>query len=401
MSAGTGTPSDRPADPKDLDTLLDDIRDFVRRFVVVTPEQATVLALWVVHTYTIGAAETTPYLSINAATKQAGKTRLLEVLAQLVSRPWMTAGATEAVLFRRIEAEKPTLLLDESDAAFRQSSEYTEALRSLLNAGYHLGGQVSRCVGQGKNIKYRNFSVFCPKALAGISTLPDTVADRSISITLKRRRRDEHIERFRLRHEAKEAKPLKERLEQWAKKHIPVLDGKLPDLPDELSDRAQDVWEPLLAIADLAENAWPQQARQAAVTLSGQTAMEDSDDLGVTLLADIQRVFPLDEDRISSKDLLEELLKLEDAPWLTWRRGQALTQNGVARLLKPFGIRPTKLRIEGDTPRGYCRDDFADAWSRYLPSEVEQVEQTNKTAGETGVLHVEQTTSCSDPKPPV
>ena len=136
-----------------------------------------------------------------------------------------------------------------------------------------------------------------------------------------------------------------------------------------------------MAIADVAGGTWPEQARRAAVTLSGQASTEDFDEPGVTLLADVQKVFPHDEGSISSKDLLEELLKLEDAPWLTWRRGQPLTQNGLARLLKRFGISPTKLRIEGDTPRGYFRDDFADAWSRYLPPEVEQVEQTNKTGG--------------------
>ena len=122
---------------------------------------------------------------------------------------------------------------------------------------------------------------------------------------------------------------------------------------------------------------------------------------GSRFLPTSKKVFPPNEGSISSKDLLAELLKLEDAQWLSWRRGQPLTQNGLARLLKRFGIHPTKLRIVKDTPRGYFRDDFADAWSRYLPSEVEQVEQTNKTTGETGVLHVEQTTACSDPKPPV
>ena len=241
MSPGTGIPSDRPPDPKDLDTLLGEVRTFVRRFVVVTPEQATVLALWVVHTHAFDSAETTPYLSINAATKQAGKTRLLEVLEQLVAKPWMTARATAAVLVRKIEGDKPTLLLDESDAAFRQANEYTEALRSVLNAGYRRGGKASLCVGQGKNINYKDFSTFCPKAIAGIGTLPDTVADRAISITLKRRRRDENVERFRLLDGRKAAKPLKERLQQWEKKHTRILEGRRPDLPNELSDRAQDV----------------------------------------------------------------------------------------------------------------------------------------------------------------
>ena len=99
--------------------LLEAISSFLRRYVVLSPEQLVVVAAWVVHTHVFGAAETTPYLSITSATKQAGKTRLLEVLELLVATPWFTGRATAAVLVRRINDESPTLLLDESDAPSR------------------------------------------------------------------------------------------------------------------------------------------------------------------------------------------------------------------------------------------------------------------------------------------
>jgi len=62
--------------------------------------------------------------------------------------------------------------------------------------------------------------------------------------------------------------PLRQELETWAVDNIATLAAARPELPDELGDRAQDVWEPLLAIAELAGGDWPERARTAAVALS-------------------------------------------------------------------------------------------------------------------------------------
>ena len=139
----------------------------------------------------------TPYLAITSAEKQCGKTRLLEVLDLLVSNPWLTGKVSAACLIRKIDSQKPTLLLDESDAAFNGEKEYAEVLRGVLNTGHRRGGHASCCVGQGVNITFKDFHTFCPKAIAGIGKLPDTVADRSIPIRLKRRAPGEPVERFR------------------------------------------------------------------------------------------------------------------------------------------------------------------------------------------------------------
>ena len=57
---------------------------------------------------------------------------MLEILELLVANPWLTGRATVAVLARKIDREKPTLLLDETDAAFKSGREYAEALRGHL-----------------------------------------------------------------------------------------------------------------------------------------------------------------------------------------------------------------------------------------------------------------------------
>jgi len=119
--------------------LLDDVMRFVRRFVVLSSEQLVAIALWVVHTHAIDAADATPYLNITSAEKRSGKTRLLEVLELVVARPWRTGRTSAAALVRKIDGDKSTLLLDESDAAFKGRREYGEALRGILNDGHRRG----------------------------------------------------------------------------------------------------------------------------------------------------------------------------------------------------------------------------------------------------------------------
>ena len=157
--------------------ILDRVSEFIRRFVHLSDTQARIVAAWIAHTHAVSAATTTLYLNINSATKQSGKTRLLEVLNLLVSKPWMTGRVSAACLVRKVDQVRPTLLLDESDAAFSGDQEYSEALRGILNTGFYSEGVASCCVGQGANVSYKDFKTYCAKAFAGIgNSLPDTVA---------------------------------------------------------------------------------------------------------------------------------------------------------------------------------------------------------------------------------
>jgi hypothetical protein len=352
--------------------LLERVTAFVRRFVVMGAAEVDALALWILHTWTIEAADTTPYLEVSSAEKSSGKTRLLEALELLVARPWFTGSISTAVLARKVDAEQSTLLLDESDAAFKGDKEYAEALRGVLNTGYRRGGQYSRMVGQGSAQQPQDFSTFGAKAIAGIGHLPDTIADRSIAIRLKKRRPDEPVAPFRRRDVETETKPLRELLEGWAWCVVEELRAARPDLPEELGDRAGDCWEPLLAIADLAAGHWPDAARSAAVTLSGRSEQSESDSIGVQLLADVRHAFG-SRDRIPTAELLEHLHGLEESPWGDWY-GKPVTTQRLAKLLKQYEIRSRSIWIadgmtQGKTAKGYLRDQFEDTWARYLPSQ--------------------------------
>jgi hypothetical protein len=366
------TPEWRPATGAEI---LDAVVSFVRRFVSLTESQTRTVALWLAHTHALDAADCTPYLAINSPEKQSGKTRLLEVLRLLVARPWLTGRLSAAVLIRKIHAESPTLLLDESDAAFAAEKEYGEALRGVLNTGYRRSGAASCCVGQGAKIDYKDFSTFCAKAIAGIGRLPDTVADRSIPIRVKRARRGE-VSKFRAREVEPEAAELNARLQNWCAANLEILRAARPDIPPQLSDRQADVCEPLLAIADLAGGNWPEASRRAVIELCTQAQAND-DSVGVKLLADIKRMFsppdddgePLPEiDRIASCDLAKGLGEMEDRPWAEWgKSGRPITQPQLARLLSRYDIAPKTIRLhDGRRLKGYGREQFAESWGLYL-----------------------------------
>jgi hypothetical protein len=346
----------------DLALILQDIVTFVQRFVVLSTNQAEIISLWIIHTYSFEHAETTPYLNIYSPEKRSGKTRLLEVLELLVNKPWFTGHITAAVLARKVDAECPTLLLDESDTAFKGDKEYSETLRSLLNTGYRRSGRSSICVGQGVKISYKDLSTFCPKAIAGIGKLPDTVADRSIPVVLKRRTLNESIERFRRRLVEIEAQEIRLRIHEWVN-CISWPEDTIPDIPTQLDDRAADCIEPLITISDIAGNSWSQKARESSIALlTGETREDET--LGIRLLSDIKSIFS-DSDEVSSSDLISSLKQIEEAPWNDVSIC-ILTARKLSTMLKPYGIRSQTIRIGDKTPKGYTRDSFLDAWKRYL-----------------------------------
>jgi hypothetical protein len=347
--------------------VLDKIDAFIRRFVELSESQARIISLWVIHTHVFAAADFTAYMSISSCERRCGKSRLLEVLNLLVANPWKTSKVTAAVLYRKIDATKPTLLLDESDAAFQGDPEYAQTLRGVLNSGYERDGKYSCCVGKGSEQSCKDFSTFCPKAIAGIGKLPDTVEDRSVPIRLKRQAHGQKkVERFRRRNAAAEAVPLREEIELFALGIEASLSDARPDIPEALTDRQADTTESLLAIADVAGADWPRKARSALVTLCTEAGGSDGS-IGCRLLSDIRQQFDArGVDRIGSLELAKALAADETSAWAEFSLGP-ISPVQLARLLKPYGITPHNVRFGEKIIKGYERTDFEDPWNRYLP----------------------------------
>jgi hypothetical protein len=354
---------------------LNDTVSLMKRFIVFPSEAAyQLLALWVAHTYAIEAFEYTPYLHVYSPEKQCGKSRVLEVLTHLVSKPWKLANPSEAVLFRKIEKDCPTVLWDEIDAVFqgKATDPSKENLRGLVNSGFERNGRVPRCDGPQHEVK--DYSVFCPKVFAGIGELPDTIADRCIPIRLERKKKSQETERFRGRYANQITEPLRLAMRGWAQdpRVIETLSAARPDIPKDLGDRQADISEPLIAIADLLGGDWPESTRRGLLELFNVGHMVTESD-GIRLLRDIQQVFEESGvTRISTATLITKLVEM-GGPWAEcWARDlQHNNLNGpaakLARLLREYRICSRTLSFVGEPDsKGYVEDAFGDAWERYL-----------------------------------
>jgi hypothetical protein len=356
--------------------LLDDVAEFIARFVACTDAAIDMATLWAAHTWALDAFDVSPRLFASSQEPGSGKTRTLEVLKVLVRAPLFMANVSESYLFRRVDAERCTVLHDEIDTVFGKKARDREELRAMLNAGWERGAVVGRMVGEGSKMRPQDFQVFAPVAMAGLGRLPETIEQRAWRFRLKRRRPGEQVAKFRRREIGPEAERLRDRLSAWCTRRLADLEQARPALPDELSDRAQDAAEPLLALADAAGGDWPRRARRAVVELSlSRDASEGT--IGVRLLADVRAVFDdpgvskiADSDKgdgLSSGDLAAALAAIEGAPWPEWgRKEKPITATALARMLKPYDVAPAQHKMAGVNMRGYLRTDFADAWERNL-----------------------------------
>lgn len=88
--------------------------------------------------------------------------------------------------------------------------------------------------------------------------------------------------------------------------------------------------------------------------------------LNLRLLADCRICFN-GHPAISSQQLVQALVAMEDAPWSDMWGGKTLTARGLAARLGAYDIRSKNVRFGPDTQvKGYEAEQFEDAWTRYL-----------------------------------
>jgi hypothetical protein len=338
--------------------LLDALVASFRRYLALPKGAAETLALWAVFTHAIDASAVAPRLAILSPTPRCGKTTLLGLLIRLVRQPLPASNVSPAALYRVIEQDRPTLLIDEADTFLAPRSE----LIGILNSGHSRDTAfIVRCEGDSHDVK--PFGTYTAIAIAKIGKLPAALHDRCLVIRMQRKGAGDKIERFREDRVASDLLALKRKAARWAADNVPTLRKADPDIPKVLHDRAADNWRLMIAVADLADGHWPETARRVAVLISGE---EEDSSLAVQLLHDIRDIFDaLQKDRLPTALLLGNLVNREDRPWATLIDGMPLGGHRFASMLEPFGIRPKVLRIGEKTLRGYERLQFADAWARY------------------------------------
>jgi len=361
-------------EPVEGATLLNDLIATIQRFIICEHETAVAAALWCAFTWLVDFVQVAPLAVITAPEKRCGKSQLLSLIGMLSRRPLVASNISPAATFRVIEAHGPTLLIDEADSFFKENEE----LRGVINSGHtRQSAYVIRTVGD--DHEPRQFSTWGAKAISGIGHLAETIMDRAVILELRRKLPSESVQR--LRH----APPglfdeMASKLARFADDAGPSIERARPALPEALNDRAQDNWEPLLAIADYAGGEWPKIARQAALKLSG--AEQEATSIGAELLADIHEAFETKRvDRISTAALIASLVDDDEKPWGTYNRGKPISPRQLARKLDGYGIKSKTVRIGYETPKGFDKSQFVEAFHRYLtPSTSATPQQINNDA---------------------
>jgi hypothetical protein len=337
--------------------VLGDLVNAIRRHIVVRYEGALATALWIMFTYVDG-FRILPMLALISPTRGCGKTQLLTLLTHAVRRPLTAANMTSAVLFRVVDEESPTLLVDEGDTFIAKDRE----LRGLLNAGHNRA--TARVHRMYKGVR-KSFNVASPKAIAAIGSLPDTLMQRSVIIEMQRKAASDKVVGIDAAAEA-DIQRLAQKTARWAQDNASDTVDAAVTLPSGLINRAADNWTPLLAIAENVGGKWPAEARKAAVVLTRN--MDTSDDaIGELLLRDLKPgVEKARGDKvIASKVMVGWLNGMDHRPWPELNRGRPITAPRMARLLKPFNIHPILIRVGRNVIRGYAPADFEDAFARY------------------------------------
>lgn len=350
--------------PESVDSgeLIRDVCRTIQAHVIADKPTILAAALWSMHTWCMDVLTISPLAHITAPEKRCGKTVLLTALSRLAYRPLPVSNISPAALFRSIDMWQPTLLIDEADTFLKENDE----ARGIINSGiYKETAFVIRVEGDA-HIPTQ-FRTWGAKVVCGIGRMADTIEDRSIPLRLRRKVAGESVVTIRHSDTAMWER-LRSRMARWADDNRNAVLVVRPEPVLGLNDRAQDCWEPLLAMADLAGETWASAARSAARALHG--IGEEAPSINAELLSDIRGVFEQRQaSRLTTALLLDCLIGDEEAPWATWHKGRPMSPRQLSARLKEFGIRSKNMRTSDGVVKGYELHDFTDAFARYLSVE--------------------------------
>jgi hypothetical protein len=364
------TPVDPWPEEVDGDKLLNDLTAFISKYMHLPPGANHALALWVLHTYLMDAVEVTPYIAIISPQYRCGKTTLLRLLKATSHQAINAASISTPALGHIVHNYKPTLLIDEMDSFMRGSDhESTERMRGILNSGYSRGEgehiKMEQRNGKGGAVNWVpvRWHTFCPKALAKIGDLPETLMDRNIMVSLERAR-DGECAKLRASDLQARGPDLQRRCMRWAEDHAEQLQANPwpRKMPKRLINRAWDKWAFLIALADAVSHMWGSRARHAAITL--EAAHQEHDD-NVALLSDVAELLKNklagEDEFVPSADVLKGLL-VQDR-WKALEDGKPLSAKALGATLVAHGAE-LKRRTRG---RGFTRKSLEAMVARYVP----------------------------------
>ena len=281
---------------QDTKCILDDICDYISRFVVYPNQHAKVAhTLWLVGSYFLeyeglSVFDNYPILAFLSPDEDSGKTRALDITELLAYTAINGGSYTAAGLCREIDQRYPTLvtmILDELDETLSPGKDNSDYIR-LLNNGYQRGKYIVRCnLNDNSNLRT---PAYCPKAIAGLTTtkLKKTTRSRMITNRMRPLRTGEQVERHIDKAKGNE---IVAKIIEWRPTVLDQLKNTDEDSLSTLTNRSAQIWHPLLAIAKIAGEDWYKRGSAAADFFVSKQKPEDT--LGKKIFAELFRAYAL------------------------------------------------------------------------------------------------------------
>jgi hypothetical protein len=371
-------------------TVIRTLETFFAERAFLPAGAALLLSFFVLLTWTFELFDTCPYLSVESAVPECGKSTVLRLLNAVCARGEISTALTEAVLFRLVNECRPTFLIDEAET-LEGRNERAEGLRAIAHEGYKRGGSVARIEGEDHHV--RRFNVFCPKVFSVIGGLTGALLSRCIVIHMTRCPKNDTRKSMRVRVLERDAKPLRHTLEAYSLQ----FQGQLAELyekePDAgywpaISDRESELWGPLLIHSRVAGAEIEAELLTVVKIFTTSKRAIQADDWQVARTITLrQAVRRQGNDRFTPADLLEELnnseawassfakLKDDDAG----KRAKAVK---IGRFLQTFRL----TRVRAERGSSYSCGEVLTALSAHIPegADTDEPETTTEAAKPNG-----------------
>lgn len=212
-------------------------------------------SIYVLLTHVYDIFDELPYLLIYGP-KGTGKSRLGDILGGLCLNPINSSEISTPYVYRAItQFNETTLILDEADDLLSNSKRSGPLLR-ILRSGYRRTGNVGRC---NTNLETVQFYTFCPKILINQSGIADQALEsRTIAILMMKSQIC--LEKFRFSKAKKEFKEIRDLINLFLEECRDMIANRYNSFQgiEGLSDRDEEVWTPILIIAEVLDTVLPE-----------------------------------------------------------------------------------------------------------------------------------------------
>lgn len=218
---------------------------FEQLYEFSSPLYYTFVSIWAMMTYIYTGFHAVPFIFLNG-TKNSGKSKIINILQMICFNSESTANTSPSALFRLIEANNATVMVDEGENL--NGTEYSQELRLLLNACYVSTGTVTRT--NKDSHKVERFKVFTPVCIGAINELESTLMSRCIPIFTMRSTKNsrkgklfvdpQHIKWRKIRHAMYKGA---------FQSYQDIIKLSYEMEPEGIENRNLQLWKPILTIA--------------------------------------------------------------------------------------------------------------------------------------------------------